>query len=494
MSGAAVARRTALVDSLPTPVLVTGCVIACAAAATVLAQVGLKGLVVVMGGLGFGICLVFVRDRALFTLVVMIASFQFLFHKSIGPIDTEVSGGAPSIYITSIDVLLLVLYAIWAANGSLMRELRASLGQPIFVVPALGILAVLPSFLAAPQPLLAFAELIRMVWMYTLFVYIALRVRDRNQVRAVVLTLFVIAAIQLVVVVLQWRTGSSLGLSFLGEESNLGVRTLDSGEIARPTGTVVHSDFLAALVAPIGLIAYSIGLSLRDRGWLRWLCLAMVPVAAAPLVIAQTRAALVGFAAAFIVLTAWHVVRGSLRLRVVFAAIALAGTLSLPFWGAIKERVIDNFATEQFQKEVQSRIELNDLSVKMIVDHPVIGVGLNNFEQVMDSYDIYGLIFAGNPVHNIYLLVLSETGLIGLIGFGATAAVVVALPVRLTLARDPLLAGLGVGIVGALVFFAAEEILTFSLRQDMPLALLWVLAGLAVAGNRIRNADSGVTA
>jgi hypothetical protein len=80
-----------------------------------------------------------------------------------------------------------------------------------------------------------------------------------------------------------------------------------------------------------------------------------------------------------------------------------------------------------------------------------------------------------------------------LIGFGATAAVVVALPVRLTLARDPLLAGLGVGIVGALVFFAAEEILTFSLRQDMPLALLWVLAGLAVAGNRIRNADSGVT-
>ena len=90
MSGATVARGAPpLARALPTPVLVVACAVACAAAATVLAQVGVKGLVVVMGGLAFGICLVFVRDRALFTLVVMVASFQFLFHKSIGPIDTE---------------------------------------------------------------------------------------------------------------------------------------------------------------------------------------------------------------------------------------------------------------------------------------------------------------------------------------------------------------------------------------------------------------------
>jgi len=31
------------------------------------------------------------------------------------------------------------------------------------------------------------------------------------------------------------------------------------------------------------------------------------------------------------------------------------------------------------------------------------------------------------------------------------------------------------------VFFGLEELLTFSLRQDLPLAIFWLTAGLAVA-------------
>ncbi|MCG2691495.1 O-antigen ligase family protein, partial [Microgenomates group bacterium] len=46
------------------------------------------------------------------------------------------------------------------------------------------------------------------------------------------------------------------------------------------------------------------------------------------------------------------------------------------------------------------------------------GVGLNNFTVTMEKY---GYVTATTrflqPVHNIYLLILSETGLIGLAGF-----------------------------------------------------------------------------
>ncbi|MBU2051780.1 O-antigen ligase family protein [Patescibacteria group bacterium] len=64
------------------------------------------------------------------------------------------------------------------------------------------------------------------------------------------------------------------------------------------------------------------------------------------------------------------------------------------------------------------RSQLTNISLKMFQDRPLTGVGLNNFTVVMDRY---GYVPATTrflqPVHNIYLLILSETGLIGALGF-----------------------------------------------------------------------------
>ena len=54
----------------------------------------------------------------------------------------------------------------------------------------------------------------------------------------------------------------------------------------------------------------------------------------------------------------------------------------------------------------------------MFLDNPLTGVGLNNFTISMEKY---GYVTAATrflqPVHNIYLLILSETGLLGLAAF-----------------------------------------------------------------------------
>src|SRR5680860_1418745 len=121
----------------------------------------------------------------------------------------------------------------------------------------------------------------------------------------------------------------------------------------------------------------------------------------------------------------------------------------------------------------------------MIADHPVIGVGLNNFQEAMGPYDPYGLLFAGNPVHNIYLLQAAETGYVGLLGLLLVGGVLFAVSFRLARCTDPLLGGLGTGISAVFAFLAIEELLGFSLRQEIPLALYWLLAGIAVAGLRM---------
>jgi len=66
---------------------------------------------------------------------------------------------------------------------------------------------------------------------------------------------------------------------------------------------------------------------------------------------------------------------------------------------------------------VQREILIQD-SIVMFQQHPILGVGLNNFLVNLPLVQKqYGEVLYIQPVHNIYLLILSETGVIGLVAF-----------------------------------------------------------------------------
>lgn len=459
-----------------------------ALAAGPIAQAGLQWMIVAFAAVGLGVVLIATRDREIAVLMLLIASLQFLFHKSVGAINEDIHSGANAIFVNNIDVMLVVLYALWASSGRAGAEIAAAMRRREIHLPLIGSLAVIPSILVAQDLSLSVAEIVRMTWMYLLFLYVAVRVRSRRDVAYIVGAFFVVAAVQMLIAVLQWRTGSSLGLSFLGEESSLGIRTLDEGEVPRPTGTVVHPIFLAALVAPIGLMALSLAMTLRDPRWRAW-CLVFAGVAFVPVVLAQARASLVAAAVTLVVLVLAMLRARRLTIRPILVALGVAAFVGLLFLEPLQQRFADNLGTSQFQLEIESRMELNAVAVAMILDHPLLGVGLNQFETVQPEYDTYGLIFAGNPVHNIYLLIAAETGIVGLAGFFAICWVVLSSALRAVRSRDGLLVGVGAGIAAALLYFAVEEMLSFALRQEMPLALFWILAGLAVACARMARAE-----
>jgi O-antigen ligase len=64
---------------------------------------------------------------------------------------------------------------------------------------------------------------------------------------------------------------------------------------------------------------------------------------------------------------------------------------------------------------ISRRIKLSEISIKMWSSSPLFGIGLNNFVVQMEDF---GRIYANyrflQPVHNVYLLLLSESGIIGL--------------------------------------------------------------------------------
>jgi len=119
-------------------------------------------------------------------------------------------------------------------------------------------------------------------------------------------------------------------------------------------------------------------------------------------------------------------------LAIFFAAIPLFFTFSLSGWLAFiinKKRLIipalalmlafsPSLSFLAPESSFSRRSELAKISLKMFLDKPLSGVGLNNFTAVMENYGyISSTVRFLQPVHNIYLLILSETGLLGMFGF-----------------------------------------------------------------------------
>ena len=103
-------------------------------------------------------------------------------------------------------------------------------------------------------------------------------------------------------------------------------------------------------------------------------------------------------------------------------------------------------------QSVNDRYTLWAAAVRIWEDHPVAGVGVKNFPAYRDTYATIELSSGSetdDPVngyvrqpllspHNEYLLFLSEQGVVGLAGFGALIAVILAGLWRRRAVRDPL--------------------------------------------------------
>lgn len=452
------------------------------------ASAGHKGMVVLVAGLGMVAATAVSHDRVSLLLGIAVASLGLLVKKSLGPIDTSVASGAPSLFLTAVDVVVVLLYVTWWLEGTLVHDVLSAARMPVFWLPAAAAFLFSLSIVVAAKPGLAFDELARMGWLYLLFVAVALRVRTRRQVWAILMPLGGLAVFELLVVVVQWRSSSALGLSIIGTPDQLGQRVLDTGEIARPFGTLIHPVFLGAVMGVIALMALSIGLHLAP-GRRRRLCLAVVPVCIAPMLISHTRGAFAAFIPAVVGVTIVALARRRISRRAIVVSAACALVLLVAAWPQLSRLYHENFATQHFSVEVESRKQLNDVAYAIIRTHPLTGVGLNNFQHVMDPYAPFGLLFPAFPVHNLYLLQAAETGYGGLVMLVLVGLGVLAVAVRAGRVHDPLLAGVGVGVAAMCVFLAIEELISYTLREDVSRSLFWMLAGLSVACLRMARRE-----
>ncbi|MFI1563009.1 O-antigen ligase family protein [Streptomyces sp. NPDC020490] len=251
---------------------------------------------------------------------------------------------------------------------------------------------------------------------------VLLLIRDRRDFRLLAWTLVAFAGWQGAVGVHQYVTGT--GASYQGED-------------IRAVGTFGATDVMGmATVVSFGLVS-ALGLAL-GRGPVRQRAVAAGCAAALvlPLALSFSRGAWIATAVTCCVLLVLSGLRRALR---VGAALVAAGVVLVGGFGAgttpLQER-IGSIAqvTDAPDQSVVDRYTMWAAAVDMWREHPLTGVGLKGFPDYRDAHaslalssasdtEGAGAAFRRQPLlspHNMYLLVLAEQGLLGVLALAGS--------------------------------------------------------------------------
>jgi putative inorganic carbon (HCO3(-)) transporter len=214
--------------------------------------------------------------------------------------------------------------------------------------------------------------------------------------------------------------------------------------------------------------------------WQKWLACLVLGFGGVAMIFTYSRGGWIALVLAAILVSFVLVRTRGISLKAPIAILALLIALYLPFHDAISARA---FGDDQGSAE--SRIPLTMLAFRMIADHPVLGVGANNFSVVMPhyltSYFRSGFLYV---VHNKYLLIWTETGIGGLLAYVAFLIGAIRKGWQCWKQNDGYLAMLALGITAAMVGQMVH--MNFDVFRIGPVPeLLWLLAGLLIPIDRI---------
>lgn len=205
-----------------------------------------------------------------------------------------------------------------------------------------------------------------------------------------------------------------VGVTISGDGSETELNLI-SGGVVRAVGTLGHPGVLAQYINIISMFLFSALVFLRvKKVWVLSAFLLSLYI----LVVTYSRTAMVVEFVLCLVMAVFSIYSGWNKFGVKNVFLGLS-FLSLVFlycvlnYDALYERF---FLSENESGEI--RLVLMDIAFEMIKESPFLGVGLNAFTEVMSLYDKTMISsYWPMPVHNIYLLVASELGVLGLITF-----------------------------------------------------------------------------
>jgi len=326
--------------------------------------------------------------------------------------------GTLSLYVTdAVLVVMLIAFGFFLAKKK-KKRLRRSSSIWLFLL----VLWILVSSFWAPSFQVSFAHALLFIEGVLLFFMISLvPMNQRHLFWAWVIG----GLIQAMFAVLQFLTQFSPESTLLGLAPHapwqLGdsVIEISSGRFLRAYGSFPHPNILGgflivSLMSVIGLLKE------RPLLWQRMLLWISVPIMIAGLFFTFSRSAWLGF---LVALSFFFVLEGGIQIRkqkrffilLIFSMAVSVFSLSWIFSEIFSVRFQGHARLEQMSLE--ERLQSYHDAEVLFSQHPVTGIGIGSFTQAIFQLDPSREAWQYQPVHMVWVLLLVETGVIGVVLF-----------------------------------------------------------------------------
>lgn len=418
-------------------------------------------------------------QRILLAIAVLNIPLQFEKHFFLIESASKL-GSLGGLQISLTNISLTGLYVAWLIEAAIRPGLHARqrriLGK--LTPPALLLLFFnTVSLLVAGSVTLGVFQVWSVLVLFLLYMYVAKMPASRDDVVFIV-RLLLIGLVGESILMLAQAGGLVGNIQFLGIKA----RSVFAGD-TRVSGTIGSPNPAAAYLVMMMMVA--VGVMLADvRRVDKYLAGSGFALACVPLIFTLSRGGWIAFFVGLVTI----ITLGARRIpKTVVAAVVVFVFMIIPFRNVISVRLYSDD-----NGSAAARMPLNDLAGDMIANHPLLGVGANNFALAMGPYLEHK--FSGDfiyTVHNTYLLVWTETGIGGLIAFLWFLFAIVRQGFWCWHSRDPLFAPLALGCVAAVIAFMVQ--MNFDpYRAGAAVDLMWLSGGLITAMTRLSIAYTHV--
>jgi hypothetical protein len=364
-----------------------------------------------------------------------------------------------------VDIPLVLLYILG----------RKKIRQSPYAIPALVMITIFfiwshIGMFFAPNQVMFRQETMTNIRAMLIFLSIILFINSKDELQGVFLGFAIGVSFQGLVAIHQWLRGP-VGLGFLGEK-NVGWQA---------QGTFVHPSILGMYLSLLTILMYRVAVYLKPK--FHGLYVAAFFIGVTGLYASLNRATWIGFAASMTIMFIIDLFRGralnknAQKMLLIVTVIGIAG--GLRYGGVIIARFNDSEESMN-AKRSSSRKSLALDAVRIMNDHPVTGVGLNNYRMYVDP-ETLGL----RIVHCSYLLIGAELGYPGLVIFVLVIISFGGVGVHVMFSKDKYLSHISSALVTAMISFSVAILPSPDYRILYVKNHIWMIWGLALVAAKL---------
>ena len=335
------------------------------------------------------------------TLPIQLGKIFFLNHSFVLgiPIDYR----AATVYFSDIAIICYLTSFLIEYRKKLNQIFKAN-WKIVLAILIFGIYLLITSYFSSISKPASFSYSLKIIEFSLLFLFASRTLKINRVKKAVVPVVAFSASWQSALLILEFLFQKSLNLWFLGERAfdastpGIAHSQLFGQQFLRPYGTFPHPNVAAAYLS-ISLIVLVASWSRQKFSKTKIIILALIILAIA----------LTFSKATLIVLILSVFIKTNVG-KNLWSIIALT---TVALWAIYNQIVSGQVAT------IAERLLLIQSALDITLINPLFGIGSNNFILELSRLDLTSLAETRllQPVHNVFLLILAENGLIGLLLF-----------------------------------------------------------------------------